>query len=126
MWQYNINQTTGVLTPMTQPSAPSGSGTTAITLDPSGKFAYATNRDANTVSMFIVNPTTGALSPNTTATIPAGQLPFRALFDPSGKFLYVVNEESATSVYTLNNDGTLKPAGTTGSQSVAMAIAAVK
>ncbi len=69
--------------------------------------------------MYTINPTTGNLTLNSTptnptATIATGTAPFRADFDPSGSFLYVTNEQSAVSVYTVNSDGTLTNAGTTG------------
>lgn len=119
VFQYTIDPTTGELTPNTPDAVAAGNGPTAITVDPSGKYAYVVNRLDNSVSMYTVDPTTGNLSPNintTTklSTIATGVQPFVINFDQTGKYLYVTNEQSATSVYTVNSDGTLTSVGTTG------------
>jgi 6-phosphogluconolactonase len=99
---FTINQTTGVLTPTT-PSAVSTlanvitgleSSPDAVTVHPSGKFAYAVNEDDATVSMFTINSATGILTPTTPATVFTGPSPFEITVDPSGKFAYVPNNDS--------------------------------
>jgi 6-phosphogluconolactonase len=117
--QYTVNSTTGVLTENQSFSVAAGNAPTAIAVDPTSRFAYVVNRNDNTVSMFAIDPNTGNLTLNSTATNPkaviaAGAEPFRIDFDPSGKFVYVTNEASAASIYTVNSDGTLTSAGTTG------------
>lgn len=119
VFQYTANSTTGVLTPSSPAAVGTGEAPTEIAIDPTSKFAYVVNRVDNTVSMFTINATTGDLTLNATAANPTGTIatgtePFRIDFDPSGKFVYVTNEESAASVYTVNSDGTLTSAGTTG------------
>jgi DNA-binding beta-propeller fold protein YncE len=69
--------------------------------------------------MYTIDPNSGNLTLNSTTanptgTIAAGTQPFRIDFDSSGKFVYVTNEGSAASIYTVNSDGTLTNAGTTG------------
>jgi 6-phosphogluconolactonase len=108
--QYTINPSTGVLTPNAAGMVIAGNQPTSVAVDPSGKFAYVTNRMDDTVSMFTINPNGGNLIPN--GTVGAGGEPFRMVFDPSGKFAYVANEDSPISIYTLNNNGTLTPMGT--------------
>lgn len=115
--EYTLNSTSGVLTSFSYASA--GNGPTAIAIDPTSRFAYVVNRLDNTVSMFTIDPNSGDLTLNSTASNPTGTIatgnePFRIDFDPSGKFLYVTNEQSAASIYTVNSDGTLTSAGTTG------------
>jgi 6-phosphogluconolactonase (cycloisomerase 2 family) len=117
--QYTVNSTTGVLTESSSYAVSTGSGPTAIAIDPTSSFAYVVNRPDNTVTMYTIDPTTGNLTlnktvTNPTATIATGAEPFRIDFDPSGKFVYVTNELSATSIYTVNTDGTLTNTGTTG------------
>jgi 6-phosphogluconolactonase (cycloisomerase 2 family) len=117
--QYTVNSATGVLTQSSSFGVSAGSGPTAIAVDPTSKFAYVVNRLDATVSMYTIDPNTGNLTLNSsatnpTATIATGTEPFRIDFDPSGKFLYVTNEGSAASIYTVNSDGTLTNAGTTG------------
>lgn len=119
VWQYTRNPTTGVLTPNTPPTVAAGNAPTGIAVDPTSRFAYVVNRLDSAVSMFTIDPDTGNLTLNSTATNPTatiatGPEPFRISFDPTGKFVYVTNEGSATSIYTVNSDGTLASAGTTG------------
>jgi DNA-binding beta-propeller fold protein YncE len=117
--QYTLNSTTGVLTQNTPAAVAAGNAPTEIAIDPTSRFAYVVNRLDNTVSMFTIDPNTGNLTLNSTAsnptaTIATGAEPFRINFDPTGKFVYVTNEGSAASIYTVNSDGTLSNAGTTG------------
>jgi 6-phosphogluconolactonase len=99
---FTINQTTGVLTPTTPPavstladvSTGTQSSPDAVTVDPSGRFAYAVNEDDATVSMFTIDPTTGILTPTTPATVFTGPTPFAISVDPSGKFAYAPNNDS--------------------------------
>jgi len=119
VWQYTLNSATGVLTQNTPVAVAAGNGPTAVAVDPTSRFAYVVNRLDNTVSMLTIDPNTGNLTLNSTATNPTatiatGTEPFRIDFDPSGKFVYVTNEGSAASIYTVNSDGTLTNAGTTG------------
>jgi YVTN family beta-propeller protein len=118
--QYSIDQITGVLLPTNPISAPTGNGPTAVAVDPSSKFAYVTNRLDNTLSMYTIDPNTGVLTAN--GVISTGSKPFHVAFDPSGKFLYVVNESSLVSVYTMNSNGTLTNAGTTGTTAFQLAM----
>lgn len=117
--EYSVDTTTGVLTQTNPGYVSAGNGPTAIAVDPTSRFAYVVNRMDNTVSMYIVDPTTGNLSLNSSVANPLGVIgtgtqPFRIDFDPTGKFVYVTNEDSAASIYTVNSDGTLTNAGTTG------------
>jgi 6-phosphogluconolactonase (cycloisomerase 2 family) len=117
--QYTINSVTGVLTQNTPGAISAGNGPTAVAVDPTSKFAYVVNRGDNTVSMYTIDPNTGNLTLNKTPAHPTGFIgtgaePFRINFEPTGKFVYVTNEQSAVSIYTVNSDGTLTAAGTTG------------
>lgn len=124
VFQFTIDPNTGVLHPTANPVIQVGQGPTTVAVDSTSHFAYVTDRNDGTLSMLKINQTDGTLSPNQPPTITTGHLPFRVLFDPAKRFLYVVNEESAASVFTVNADGTLHSAGTTGSQAVSMAIVA--
>ena len=128
VWQYTLNSTTGVLTQNTPAAVAAGNAPTAIAIDPTSRFAYVVNRLDNTVSMYTIDSSTGnltlnATATNPTATIPTGTEPFRIDFDPTGKFVYVTNEQSATSIYTVNGDGTLTNAGLTGVKTGALSTA---
>jgi 6-phosphogluconolactonase (cycloisomerase 2 family) len=103
---FTVNASTGILTPTTPPavstlanvSTGNESSPLAVTVDPSGRFAYAVNEDDGTVSMFTIDSTTGILMPTTPATVFTGPIPFGITVDPSGKFAYVVNNESGVSM----------------------------
>ena len=62
---YTINAGTGVLTPTTPATVPTGFFPQGIAIDPSGKFVYTANSDDNSVSMFTISQTTGVLTPTT-------------------------------------------------------------
>jgi 6-phosphogluconolactonase len=115
------------LTPNTPATVSAGNSPTSVAVDPSSKFAYVVNRQANSVSMFKIDATTGNLTPNTPAAINTGAQPFRIVIDLSGKFAYVTNQSgNSVSIYTINKDGTLTVAGMgpTGIDPLSMSFAA--
>lgn len=64
---------TGALTLATVPApavnpATAGNGASRITIDPSGSFAYVSNKNASTVSMYTIDRNTGALTPLSAAS----------------------------------------------------------
>lgn len=108
---YTINAGTGILTPTTPATVPTGFLPQGIAIDPSGKFVYTANSDDNTVSMFTINQTTGILTPTQPPTIAAGASPGFVTVDPSGRFVYVSNQNDETiSMYTISpSTGILTP-----------------
>ena len=98
-----------------------------MAVDPSSKFAYVTNRSDNTVSIFKINSGSGTLTPIGTAA--TGAVPFHIVIDPSVKFAYVANEGSAISIFTIEADGLLTPAGIAATEiggSVSLAVTGAK
>jgi YVTN family beta-propeller protein len=108
---YTINATTGALTSIGPPVSTDGFGLYpgVITVDPTGKFAYAINEGdpwgyedgANgSVEMYTIDATTGALTStgsingtgliNSPTNCPGLCNPSSMVVDPSGKFAYVV------------------------------------
>ncbi|MFZ0638169.1 MAG: beta-propeller fold lactonase family protein [Candidatus Acidiferrales bacterium] len=129
---YTINPGTGMLTPTTPPTFAAGSGPDFVTLTESAGplveggsgFAYVSNQNDDTVSMYSVNQTTGVLRPLTPATVATGPSPVGVTLDPGG-YAYVPNEGGNTiSVYSINTDGTLTSTGTvtTGNQPTSVAV----
>ena len=108
---FTINSSTGVLTPTTPATVPTGFFPQGIGIDPSGKFVYTANSDDNTVSMFTSNASTGVLAPTTPAAVAAGWSPVSVTVHPSGKFAYVSNQDDGTvSMYSINGStGVLTP-----------------
>lgn len=112
--EYTVNSTTGVLTPMTPSYVTAGDSPVAVAVDPSSKYAYVANRYDGTISMFTIDPTTGALTAN--GVIEAGYEPIGLGFDTTGKYLYMTDEGGPAWIYTVNSDGTLTEAGSTGTR----------
>ena len=108
---YTINPMTGVLTPTTPATVPTGFLPQGIAIDPLGKFVYTANSDDNTVSMFTINQNTGLLTPTSPAAVPAGRSPDAVTVDPTGKFAYAANQDDDTiSMYNINpSTGVLTP-----------------
>jgi len=106
---YTINPVNGVLT--TVPGSPFAAGRAAfaVTVDPSGRFAYVTNNSSSTVSAYTIDPATGALAALPGSPFAAGNDPRNVAVDPTGKFAYVTNYFSSKVFgYTINQaNGTL-------------------
>jgi 6-phosphogluconolactonase (cycloisomerase 2 family) len=116
---YTINPSTGVLTPTTPATVPTGFLPQGIAIDPRGRFVYTVNSDDSSVSMFTINRTTGVLTATTPASVstlvPGEPLsdPGFLTVDPTGRFLYVtalLSEGAAVFMYTINQtNGLLTP-----------------
>lgn len=94
---YTINPASGALTPIPGSPFPAGnvglSGTepSAIIVDPTGKFAYAMNSNANFVSGYKINATSGALTPIPVSPCSTGGAPRAAAINSTGRLIYVVD-----------------------------------
>lgn len=100
---YRLDALDGHLVPMPGSPFAAGNGTSAITIDPSGRFIYAVNSYSNTVSAYAIDRIYGGLTrldaDASTAGIqdfPSGPSPYRVAAHPSGKFLYVTNDNNST------------------------------
>ena len=132
--QYNINQTTGALTPMTTPTvtiAMGGTMSISITVDPSGRFVYATigtnpSTPTAVIAQFTIDQTTGALAAMTPPTVSAGGAGTAVItVEASGKYAYATSGESGwgsssiaqftidqtTGALTLMNNPTVQTSG---------------
>ena len=78
-------------------SAPTGSGTTFLQIDVSGKYAYASAANVTTNGLYgyAVDPTTGALTALTGSPYATGSNPLFVTIDPSGTYAYTANYGSA-------------------------------
>jgi 6-phosphogluconolactonase (cycloisomerase 2 family) len=127
VFTFNIDQTSGILTPATPLKILTGSNPFQVVVAPSGKFAYVVNNNSggettDGVWQYTVNPATGALTPNTPAAVKAGDGPTAIAVDPTGKFAYVVNRgDSTLSMYTIDSStGNLTPNATAENQAGAI------
>jgi DNA-binding beta-propeller fold protein YncE len=89
--QYSVDPMTGVLSPMTPPTVPSGSLDDYIALSSNGRNAYVTNAGDDTVSQYSIDPATGALVAKSPPTVPAGPAPEGITVSPNGASVYVAN-----------------------------------
>ncbi|HYA97157.1 MAG TPA: beta-propeller fold lactonase family protein, partial [Methylomirabilota bacterium] len=99
---------TGALTAVAGSPFAGGLAPQQIALDPAGKFAYALNPDADSVSMFQVDGTTGALSEvagspfGTVFPSGGGTHPQAVAIGGGGLYVYIGNKTGA-----LPNDGSI-------------------
>ena len=116
---YTIDSTTGVLTPTSPATVPTGWFPQGMVVDPLGRFAYTANSDDSSISMFTVNQSTGVLTPTTPSSVSAkipGQLlsqPDFLTVDPTGRFLYAPtldSENASVAMFTIDKaTGVLTP-----------------
>src|ERR1041385_5442239 len=66
--------------PFTSGSA--GSGGTALSVDPSGRFLYSASTEKNEITAFRIDPSTGILMPLPGGPLPTGKHPFRIAVSP--------------------------------------------
>jgi 6-phosphogluconolactonase (cycloisomerase 2 family) len=105
---YQLNATTGALTPV--PGSPFATGTAPsdLTVDPSGQFVYVPNISSNDVSAYRLDPTTGALTPVPGSPFATAAFPRSITVDPSWQFVYVLSDtvigDTSTNIsaYTLD------------------------
>jgi len=106
VWQYRAG-TDGSLAPMASPEVDAGTGPQAITVEPSGRYAYVANSGSDDVSQYAIGPD-GGLSPLSTAVVAAGSGPQAISVDPSGRYVYVANSGSDDLYqYAIGPDGSL-------------------
>jgi len=103
---FNVDPNTGALTPIlgTPFAATDGSGPTAITVDPTGRFVYATTPGSSfSIWCFSINPPNGQLTAVTGSPFSLTSGGLFALFDPSGNYFYI-GSASGTAIagYTYN------------------------
>src|SRR6202140_2209171 len=94
---FNINPSSGALTPILGSpfTATNGNGPSAVTVDPSGRFVYATTPGTSfSVWCFTITPANGQLVAvtNSPFSLTAGGL--FALIDPSGNYFYVGSQDA--------------------------------
>jgi len=129
---FSQNQSTGALTPVPGTVITTVAGKTvatgfnagiapsAIAIDPSSRFVYVTDQDANQLYGYSIG-SGGPLVPLLTSPYITGQFPVGVTIDPRGKYLYVVNKSSGTvSAYAIDT-ASGAPSGSVGSSSVSVA-----
>lgn len=105
---FNVNASSGALSPASSLPAPAAScGTSChhnplrLTIDSMDRFIYWTNVQAGTVASFSIN-NNGSLS--AVSEVATGQHPFGLALDPGGSFLFVANKmDNSISAFTVNS-----------------------
>ena len=91
IFAYTIDAVTGALTPITgSPFTTPGSEPFAVTVDPSGKFAYMADGSGQTVWAFDISAATGALT-LIGSPIAEGAIPVALTVDPLDRVVYVAD-----------------------------------
>jgi 6-phosphogluconolactonase len=97
----------------TLPPTFSGSNSGAeISVHPSGKFVYSSNRGHDSIALFRIDPAQGTLT-FVEARETGGRTPRNFAIDPTGRYLFAANQNSGTMlVFTIDQaTGQLKPSG---------------
>jgi 6-phosphogluconolactonase len=98
---FKINQSTGVITPVSGSPFPSGPNPQSVAIQKQGKFLYVPNGNGASVSAFAINSTTGMLTQVPGSPFAAGSVPVSAVTKNS--FLFVGNSADKTvSQYAIN------------------------
>jgi 6-phosphogluconolactonase (cycloisomerase 2 family) len=85
------------------PPPPGVFSLTAVTVDPTGRFAYLVNNAGTCcLSTYNINASTGALTLVGT-TLPAGLNPEHVTTDVAGQYVYVTGNDTDVFGYTINN-----------------------
>lgn len=99
---FAINTSTGILSPLSTPSVPSGNDPRWISINPAGTFAYVTNYANNTITIYSIG-NDGILT--AVSTISTGAGPSHIAIHPGGKYAYVTNSNSnSISILNLQNN----------------------
>jgi len=93
---WNVNSTTGDLTPINGSPFLSGVRIANIILDSTGKFLYLTFGFTHGISVFRIDQTTGGLSLVTGSPFSSASYYSSISMDPSGKFLFTGNPRDST------------------------------
>ncbi len=109
---YSVDQTTGLLTQVGT-NVPSGPAPFLVTIDATGRFAYAASSGGADVRGYTIDQTSGALTPMA-QPFTTGATPNFLIIDPSGQFAYTANQQSHNvSAFSIDqNTGALIPVGT--------------
>jgi 6-phosphogluconolactonase (cycloisomerase 2 family) len=108
---YNINQSTGALTPVPGSPYQLAIGASSVTTDPLGKFLFVAHTISCDVPTYSIDANTGALTPVAGSPFASGCLGYFDVVDPTGRFLYITDFDPDTiSGHRIDpNSGVLTP-----------------
>jgi len=115
---YNVDHTSGFLTPVGQALAPNPTGPSpiAVGVDPAGRFLFVLNQGDETILAYSIDPVHGTLTQTGSVFNTGLTNPQSMLVSPTAPFLYVVStpagSPSTISVFSIASNGTLAAGGT--------------
>ncbi len=89
LYGFQINYTTGRLSPIPLTPMPLGSAPTAAVIDPSGSHVYILDPGSKSIFAFSISPIDGKLSEVFGSPFSAPAAPTGPLMDPGGRFVFV-------------------------------------
>jgi 6-phosphogluconolactonase (cycloisomerase 2 family) len=95
-FEFSIDPVTGGLAQIGA-TAPIMGAVVSITVEPSGKFAYATDGLAYTI-----DSATGVLTQIASPPFPLGPIPFSIAAEPSDKFVYVADQSGGVWAFSID------------------------
>ncbi len=95
VWAYEVDETTGAYRAIAGSPFLAGESPTSVTIEPHGKFAYATNSGSDTISAYTVDAASGTLEPLAHGASGISN-PAAMAVDPSGRFAYVATNRLAS------------------------------
>jgi 6-phosphogluconolactonase (cycloisomerase 2 family) len=102
VWMFQVDPTTGRLIPNGNVGS-RGVKPTSVAVHPNGRFAYVTNGDSFSVTMFAIDPMAGGLT--SLGWVYAGAEPSAVALDPAGHFAYTANYGSDdVSMFKIDRD----------------------
>jgi 6-phosphogluconolactonase (cycloisomerase 2 family) len=109
-------KTPGVLKPLAITSTGAGTAPTALALNLTGSFLYATDVANNTLLEYSINAGNGKLKPIGTGSIPTMKTPVSVVASAHSNVMFVANSGDGTiSGYSIDTHGGLKSTGFVGS-----------
>ncbi len=113
IYEYNIDPSTGVITPTTQGSVVTGSQPGRIATDLGGYRLYVVNIGSKDVEGYFINRSDGSLQPVPDAPGVVAGIPIAVVVHPSGDYIFVASTVSSTEnyIYTfaVQSNGSLLP-----------------
>ena len=109
IYEYSVNKSSGVLTPLSSASVNNGSGSGAdeVAINPAGTFLFVTGFKRGTVTSYSINNSNGQLA-QVTDKVTGMVSPFGIAVDSTGKFVFVTDQATGLVFsYKINADGTL-------------------
>ena len=100
----------GALSPVMGSPFSAGAGAEFLAFDSMHKLLFASNQNANTLSVFSVNTGTGMLTPVAGSPFATGAMPHSVVVDSMGQFVFVGNQnDNSVSVFAIQSSGALTP-----------------